>query len=161
MTQHQGALGRLLKKLVSRTKQQPRAATAEPEPSGAPPSTQPPPHDDVVSDDLFPCWPPPSPRAILSRRAAYSDSLCRRRYRAPRGVFEDTPVFALYRLYEWIMAGHTVNMRNELEMFWWARWPVASIPDPDPDDPDPERRAVLACIPALLVESFNERVNRE
>ncbi|KAG7146849.1 hypothetical protein HYQ46_004342 [Verticillium longisporum] len=65
MTHHRGAPCRLLKRLVSRTRQQPRAATAEPEPTGTPPSTQPPPHD-VVSDDLFPCWPPPSPRAILS-----------------------------------------------------------------------------------------------
>ncbi|TLD07824.1 hypothetical protein PgNI_10154 [Pyricularia grisea] len=47
-------------------------------------------------------------------------------------------------------------MRNELEMFWWARWPVSSIPDPG-EDGDPERYAVLACITALIVESFNER----
>lgn len=56
------------------------------------------------------------------------------------------------------MVGHTVNMRNELELFWWKRWPVSSIPDPG-DYGDPERYAVIACIPALLVESFNERID--
>lgn len=112
-----------------------------------------------TSDELlFPSWPPPNPREILSRRDFYRDRLSYRKYRAPKGVFEDSPLFGLYRLYEWIMVGHTVNMRNELEMFWWARWPVSSIPDPG-EQGEPERYAVLACIPSLLVESFNERIN--
>lgn len=95
---------------------------------------------------------------MLSRRELYKDRLGYRKYRGPKLVFEDTPLFALYRLYEWIMTGHVINMRNELERFWWARWPVSSIPDPG-EQGDPERYAVLACIPALLVESFNERIN--
>ncbi|KAK1767022.1 hypothetical protein QBC33DRAFT_74852 [Phialemonium atrogriseum] len=82
-----------------------------------------------------------------------------RKYRAPRGVFEDTPLYSLYRLYEWIMVDHTINMRNELEMFWWNRWPVSSIPDPG-EQADSERYAVLACIPALLIESFNDRIEK-
>ncbi|KAK3942465.1 hypothetical protein QBC46DRAFT_379701 [Diplogelasinospora grovesii] len=114
---------------------------------------------DTVSDELlFPSWPPPNPREMLSRREFYKDRLGYRKCRTPKGVFEDTPLFSLYRLYEWIMVGHVVNMRNEISMFWWARWPVSGIPDPG-EQGDPERYAVLACIPALLVESFNERIN--
>lgn len=109
--------------------------------------------DDEV---LFPSWPPPNPREMLTRRAFYRERMRCRQYRAPEGIFEDSPLFSLFRLYEWIMVGNADNMRNELECFWWNRWPVASIPDPG-EQGDPERYAVLACIPALLVESFNER----
>lgn len=106
---------------------------------------------------LFPSWPPPEPRELISRRDFHLNRLRHRRYRAPPGVFTDTPLYALYRLYEWLLLDHTVNLRNELEVFWWARWPVSSIPDPG-DQSDPERYAVLSCIPSLLVESFNERI---
>ncbi|KAG8417598.1 hypothetical protein J3459_006532 [Metarhizium acridum] len=105
---------------------------------------------------LFPVWPPINPREILRRREYYKARMEHRRYRAPKGIFEDSPLYALYRLYEWIMVDDVIHMRNELEMFWWARWPVSSIPDPG-EQGDPERYAVLACIPALIVESFNER----
>jgi hypothetical protein len=113
-----------------------------------------------VQDDqlLFPSWPPPEPRELISRREFYLERLRRRKYRAPEGVFTDTPLYALYRLYEWLLLDHTVNLRNELELFWWARWPVSSIPDPGDQGSNPERYAVLSCIPALLVESFNERI---
>lgn len=107
-------------------------------------------------DLLFPSWPPLNPREILCHRELYRDRMGHRKYRAPKGVFTDSSLYALYRIYEWILAGHTVNMRNELELFWWTRWPVSSIPDPG-EQGDPERYAVLACIPALLTESFNER----
>lgn len=105
---------------------------------------------------LFPSWPPPGPRELISRRDFHLSRLHRQRYRAPEGVFTDTPLYALYRLYEWLLLDHTVNLRNELEVLWWTRWPVSSIPDPGDQD-DPERYAVLSCIPALVVESFNER----
>ena len=105
---------------------------------------------------LFPSWPPLYPREILSRRQFYQNRFMNRKYCAPRGVFDDSPLYALYRIYEWIMTGHTINIRNELEQLWWQPWPVSSIPDPG-EQGDPERYAVLACIPALLVESFNER----
>lgn len=110
-----------------------------------------------IDDDLlFPSWPPPNPREIIAHRTFYKERMRYRQYRAPEGVYEDSPLYALYRLYEWIMVGHSDNMRNELECFWWNSWPVASIPDPG-EQGDPERYAVLACIPALLVESFNKR----
>jgi hypothetical protein len=37
---------------------------------------------------------------------------------------------------------------------------LASLSIPDPGEQgDPERYAVLACIPGLIAESFNERIN--
>jgi hypothetical protein len=64
----------------------------------------------------------------------------------------------LYRLYENITLDQNINMRNELESFWYHNsWAIKEIPDPR--DPDPERYAVLACITALLVLSFNDRIN--
>lgn len=113
--------------------------------------------DDVPPECEFPTWPPPNPQEILRDRGSYAERFINRKYHAPKGVFHDQPLFSLYRLYEWIMVGHTVNMRNEIELFWWKRWPVSTIPDPRDDDP--ERSAVLACIPALLAESFNERID--
>ncbi|KAI1076415.1 hypothetical protein F5B20DRAFT_555978 [Whalleya microplaca] len=107
----------------------------------------------------FPSWPPPNPREILSRQAFYKERLSHRKYIAPEGIFTDQPLYALYRIYEWIMVDHTINMRNELELFWWKRWPVSSIPDPG-EQGDSERYAVLSCIPALLVQSFNLRVEQ-
>ncbi|TPX12789.1 uncharacterized protein E0L32_006669 [Thyridium curvatum] len=145
-----------MEKLLHAVASWPKRIISKNKPAGE--STTPQPASTAGSDELFPSWPPPSPREMLSRRDFYRERLLSRRYLAPRGVFDDSPLFGLYRLYEWIMVDHIVNMRNELEMFWWARWPVADIPDPG-EQGDPERYAVLACIPALLVESFNERVN--
>jgi len=48
-------------------------------------------------------------------------------------------------------------MRNEIEKFWWTMTPVSDIPDPQ-DEGKLERYAVLSCISALLVESFNQRI---
>ncbi|KAK3307136.1 Metallo-dependent phosphatase-like protein [Chaetomium strumarium] len=115
--------------------------------------------EESKNEDLwFPSWPPPNPRQILADREAYRRRLGYRRYLAPERVFEDSPLFVLYRLYEWIMAHHYINIRNELETFWWTRWLVSSIPDPG-EQGDPERYAVLACIPGLIVESFNQRID--
>ncbi|OAA54608.1 phosphoesterase [Niveomyces insectorum RCEF 264] len=113
-----------------------------------------------ITDDslLFPVWPPPNPRYIIAQREMYKERLMQRKFAAPKGVLEDSPLHYLYRIYEWILVGHTINMRNELELFWWKRWPVSNIPDPG-EQGDPERYGVLACIPALLVESFNARID--
>ncbi|KAL6858130.1 hypothetical protein ACO1O0_005582 [Amphichorda felina] len=113
----------------------------------------------IPDELLFPSWPPPNPREMLARRDYYRERMRHRRYAAPEGVLEDSPLYALYRIYEWIMVDDVVNMRNELEFFWWKPWPVAGIPDPG-EHGDPERYAVLACIPALLAESFNERIEQ-
>lgn len=48
-------------------------------------------------------------------------------------------------------------MRNEFEYFWYqSSWLLSDIPDPK--DENPERYACIACIPALLCLSFNERI---
>jgi hypothetical protein len=49
-----------------------------------------------------------------------------------------------------------IGLRNEIEYFWYAKWPVDSIPDPK--DPCASRYAVLSAIPALFVEAFNQRI---
>lgn len=107
--------------------------------------------------DAYPVFPPPTPEELLARPNQHRERLFRRVYRAPRGVKDDTPLFSLYRLYEHLILNDNVGLRNELEYFWYAKWPVASIPDPQ--DPSKSRYAVLSAIPALLVESFNERIN--
>jgi len=100
------------------------------------------------TDDL-----PPPPRELLRGREFYEIPILRRRI--DREV--DTPLAALYRLYEHIMLDQNIAMRNELEAFWFQpSWLVCEIPDPK--DPDPERYAVLAVIPALLVLAFNRRI---
>ena len=50
-----------------------------------------------------------------------------------------------------------IGLRNELEYFFYAKWPVASISDPQ--DPSRSRYAMLSAIPAFLVESFNQRID--
>lgn len=109
-----------------------------------------------ADEDDYPVFPPAPPREILEHRTDYARRVRRRRYGGPLGETVDQPIFALYRLYEHIMTDNNIGMRNELEAFWWKQWPVSSIPDPK-DDKEPERYAVLASIPALLVESFNHR----
>jgi len=69
----------------------------------------------------------------------------------------NSPLTALYRIYEHIMLDQHIEIRNELEAFWFqSDWKVCDIPDPK--DPDPERYAVLSCIPLLLCLAFNKRI---
>lgn len=80
-----------------------------------------------------------------------------RKFAAPRGFFEDTSLFALYRLYEYILLDQVRPYRDALEAFWRVKnWAVRDITDPD--DNDPARYAFLAGCTYLLVRSFNERV---
>lgn len=98
---------------------------------------------------------PAPPRDMLSRRDECEEIVYTQAH-----VDEklDTPLAALYRLYETIMLDMNIKMRNELESFWChSSWAVKDIPDPQ--DPDPERYAVLACITELLVLSFNDRIS--
>lgn len=105
----------------------------------------------------YPVFPPPSPEDILNRRSDYIASLRARKYRVPEGVSADTPLYALYRLYEYFVIDHVTGYRNQLEYFWKQRsWAVVDIPDPK--DEEPARYAFLSCIPFLLVRSFNERI---
>ena len=104
-----------------------------------------------------PNFPPPPPQDILERRSEYLYGVRARKYLVPKGVLADTPLYALYRLYEYFVVDHVTGYRNQLEYFWKQRsWAVRDIPDPK--DEDPARYAFLACIPAILIRSFNERI---
>ncbi|WEW60262.1 hypothetical protein PRK78_005747 [Emydomyces testavorans] len=103
--------------------------------------------------DSNPQKPPKSPRELLRGRLEYEIPLLNRVVEAEA----DTPLAALYRIYEHIMLDQHLNIRNEFETFWFhSDWKVYEIQDPR--DPDPERYAVLACIPALLCLAFNKRI---
>ena len=105
----------------------------------------------------YPVFPPPAPRDILRDPDAYRARMSRRKYGAPQGVYEDSPLFALYRLYEFVILDEVISYRNTLEAFWRQRnWAVHDIPDPE--DSDPERYAFLASCTYLLARSFNQRV---
>lgn len=103
----------------------------------------------TVSSDL-----PPPPRQLIAGRTVYELPLLGRRRADPD---TDTPLRALYRIYEHLVLDQHIEMRNELEYFWYRNsWAVQDIPDPR--DPDPERYACLACIPKLLCLAFNKRI---
>lgn len=105
----------------------------------------------------FPVFPPPPPRAILQDRQAFWGQLQLRKYAAPRGVFEDAPLYALCRFYEFILVDQVRPYRNVLEAFWRKKdWAVQDIPDPE--DEDAERYACLAACTYLVARAFNERV---
>lgn len=71
----------------------------------------------------------------------------------------DTPLAALYRLYEYFVAGNHIGLRDEVEAFFnQPTWAVADIPDPQ--DPDPERYAIMAVLPYYLVHAFNRLIQR-
>ncbi len=75
----------------------------------------------------------------------------------PKGAKADTPLYTLYRLYEYFVIDSVTDYRNTLEYFWNHHgWAVSSIPDPQDDDPS--RYAFLACTTASMVESFNAKI---
>lgn len=105
----------------------------------------------------YPVFPPPPPRVILEDPGRYWDTIAARKFGAPRGYLQDSPLFALYRLYEFIVLDGVFDYRNTLEAFWRRReWPVQEIPDPG--DQDAQRYAFLAACTYLVVRSFNQRV---
>jgi hypothetical protein len=69
------------------------------------------------------------------------------------------PLASLYRMHEYIVHGHTLGLRSEIEGFFNNRdWKVSEIPDPA--DPDPGRYAILSVIPHLLTKAFNKLIAR-
>ncbi len=108
-----------------------------------------------ANPSAYPSFPPPPPGDLLAKRTHYETALRQREYAASNGA-EDTPTFALYHLYEHFVVRDTFGILNELERFFYNKRPVKSIPDPE-DFAEPARHAVLTYIPALMVESFNER----
>jgi len=113
------------------------------------------PYEPVPED--YPIFPPPPPQEILLDPEQYWATVSRRKYAAPRGVFKDSSLYALYRLYEYIVLDKVFAYRNMLEWFWRQHnWPICDISDPQDDDP--ARYAFLACITFLMVRSYNARV---
>ncbi len=105
----------------------------------------------------YPTQPPPPPQDILTHREQYEAALYERRF-LPHPRENDTPLLALYRLYETIVLDWNIGMRNEIEYFWNRHaWKVNEIPDPA--DAHPARYAIMACIPSLLVEAFNHNIS--
>ncbi|KAJ2974607.1 hypothetical protein NQ176_g5962 [Zarea fungicola] len=105
----------------------------------------------------YPVFPPPPPLVIIDSPSKYWETITARKFGAPLGVFEDSPLFALFRLYEFIVLDRVLGYRNALEAFWRRReWAVEDIPDPN--DENKERLAFLAGCTYLLARSFNQRV---
>ncbi|KAJ4393004.1 hypothetical protein N0V93_002208 [Gnomoniopsis smithogilvyi] len=97
---------------------------------------------------------PPSVSCLLARRTRSGKPS--QQIASTKG---DTPLAALYRMYEYIVSGYTIGLRSEIEFFFNnPTWAVADIPDPQ--DPDPERYAVLAVLPFYMVMAFNRLIQR-
>ena len=84
----------------------------------------------------FPVFPPPPPQEIQKHRSDYVVKLQARLYRVPHGVASDTPLYALYRIYEYLIVDHVIGYRNQLEYFWKQKdWSVQDIPDTKDNEP--------------------------
>lgn len=106
----------------------------------------------------YPTFPPPPPQELLSNGSHWKKVFSAREHLVPSNAPTDTPLYALYRMYEHLMLDNTSGLRVELHRFWFNPWAVTSIPDPY-DDEEPQRYAVLASLPALMVLSFNQRIS--
>ncbi|KAG6368797.1 hypothetical protein INS49_003011 [Diaporthe citri] len=105
----------------------------------------------------YPVFPPMPPRYLIPNRDQHWAKIAQRKFAAPQGTFEDSSLYALYRLYEVIVLDKVFAYRNGLEMFWRQKtWAVKDIADPKDDDP--ERYAFLAGCTYLLARSFNQRI---
>ncbi|KAJ9192239.1 hypothetical protein DTO166G4_7286 [Paecilomyces variotii] len=74
--------------------------------------------------------------------------------------WRDTPIRAVYRIYEIMAARHHIAMWQEVEYFFkqaGKSWALGQIPDPHDDDP--VRYAIIACIIEELVEAVNWRLS--
>ena len=70
---------------------------------------------------------PPSPREFRQHREHYEIPILERRVDHD----SDTPSAVLYRIYEHTVLDKSIEIRNELETFWFhSSWKVSKIPDP-------------------------------
>ncbi|KAK7001014.1 hypothetical protein R3P38DRAFT_1810209 [Favolaschia claudopus] len=70
----------------------------------------------------------------------------------------DTPLRALYRLYE-CTVDYDANEMMLDSQYWFhqqAHWRLADVPDPK--DPDPTRYAIIASLVEDLVDAFNYEI---
>lgn len=109
----------------------------------------------------YPLPEPLAPKDIAGNEALFDrhhPGIFNLRY-IPIWTFRDTPLRAIYRLYEIFMTREFVLLRLECEYMWHQsgrKWSLCSIPDPH--DPDPIRYAMLASIVEELVSAFNWRL---
>lgn len=117
----------------------------------------------------FPSWQFPLPAPVpvktmlnnvplLQARKAAADLTNMRS--VPLWRSRDTPLRALYRIYEAVVAREFYAIGSEVEYFWYQprkNWAVHRIPDPQ--DSDPVRYAILACIAEELALAFNWRMS--
>jgi hypothetical protein len=109
----------------------------------------------------YPLPEPLAPKDIAENEALFDrhhPNIFQLRY-IPIWTIRDTPLRALYRLYEIYMTREFVLLRIECEYMWHHRgrkWSLRSIPDPC--DLDPVRYAMLASIAEELVRAFNWRL---
>lgn len=74
---------------------------------------------------------PPAPRTLLENRVVYEIPLLNRSRDRSINRDTDSPLAALYRIYEHIVLDQHIEIRNEIEAFWYhADWAVRDIPDP-------------------------------
>ncbi|KAF2498205.1 DNA-binding protein, partial [Lophium mytilinum] len=112
-------------------------------------------YEPILED--YPVFPPPSPRRILDNPEQYWSAVSARKFAAPQGIFEDSSLYTLYRLYECFVLDKRFAYRNMLEWLWrQEQWKICDIVDPQDDDP--ARYAFLAGVTCLIVKSFNARV---
>ncbi|KAK4149397.1 hypothetical protein C8A00DRAFT_38004 [Chaetomidium leptoderma] len=111
----------------------------------------------IPQPDDYPTFPPLPPRDLFQDPTHHFNKIAARKFGGPQGEYEDKPLYALYRFYEFVVLDNVTNYRNCLEAFWRQKgWPVDGIPDPE--DPDPERYAFLAGCTFLMARAFNARV---
>lgn len=109
----------------------------------------------------YPLPEPLAPKDIAGNEALFDQhhpEIFNPRY-IPIWTMRDTPLRAIYRLYEIFMTREFVLLRLECEYMWHRpgqKWSLGSIPDPR--DPDPVRYAMLASIVEELVKAFNRRL---
>ncbi|RDL35156.1 Uncharacterized protein BP5553_07087 [Venustampulla echinocandica] len=109
----------------------------------------------------YPLPEPLAPKDIADNEALFNrhhPDIFQLRY-IPIWAIRDTPLRAIYRLYEVLMTREFVLLRLECEYMWrqlGRKWSLHSIPDPC--DPDPVRYAMLASTVEELVRAFNWRL---
>jgi len=110
---------------------------------------------------------PPTIKDLLDKREEYeklfptTGSARWRVSRRPGLSFsaKDSASASFYRIYQFIILGQNIQMRNELEYFCCRHpdWAIESLPDPA-DHAEPSRYAALAAITHLMCDSFNRRI---
>ncbi|KAL6239896.1 hypothetical protein BDW75DRAFT_68883 [Aspergillus navahoensis] len=111
----------------------------------------------ITSSHTYPVFSPPTPEKLLAHVTRYRGCLFQRGYRTLQGRTGRQPAVLVISLYERLVLNDNFGLRNEIKYFFYAKWPVASIPDRL--DPSESRYALLSATPALLVESFSRPID--